>query len=39
VAHYFVEKVKTMSDKIDENGKAIASAVLEAFLDFAAAIL
>jgi hypothetical protein len=39
VAHHLVEKVKTMSDKIDENGKAVASTALEASLDLAAAIL
>lgn len=39
VALHLVAKVKKMSDRIDENGKAIASAALSSSLDLAAAIL
>ena len=39
VALHLVAKVKKMSDRIDENGKAIASVALSFSLDLAAAIL
>jgi hypothetical protein len=39
VALHLVAKVKEMSERIDENGKAIASAALRSSLDLAAVIL
>jgi hypothetical protein len=39
VALHLVAKVKNMSERIDENGKAIASAALESSMDLAVAIL